>query len=110
LQNVKPSGVLGNWYISTCEKRCKSQRDITRYTALEFFWWIHFVAIFVFLFIIPRSKHLHLVFAAFNTYWHSLEHQGALLPMNLDEESGQVYGVSKLKEFTWKQFRSKRNQ
>lgn len=39
---------------------------------MEISWWFHYLTIFSFLFIIPNSKHLHLVFAPFNIYWHSL--------------------------------------
>lgn len=71
-------------------------------TLREFLWWTHFLAIFAFLLIIPHSKHLHLVFAALNTYWHTLEPKGALQPVQLGGE-GEVYGVGKLEDFTWKQ-------
>ena len=46
----------------------------------EFFWWLHFLPIFAFGVIIPNSKHLHFVLAPFNTYWHTLEPRGVLLP------------------------------
>lgn len=73
------------------------------YTLTQVFWWTHFLAIFAFLLIIPHSKHLHLVFAALNTYWHTLEPKGALKPVQFEGEEEKVYGVGKLEDFTWKQ-------
>ncbi|WP_144676288.1 heterodisulfide reductase-related iron-sulfur binding cluster [Desulfitobacterium sp. LBE] len=66
-------------------------------------WWVHFLAIFAFFFVIPLSKHLHIVFAPFNTYWHTLEPQGALQPVHFGENGSGRYGVGKPEEFTWKQ-------
>ncbi|ACL19754.1 CoB--CoM heterodisulfide reductase [Desulfitobacterium hafniense DCB-2] len=66
-------------------------------------WWVHFLAIFAFFFLIPLSKHLHIVFAPFNTYWHTLAPQGALPPVHCGENGSGRYGVGKPEEFTWKQ-------
>jgi Fe-S oxidoreductase/nitrate reductase gamma subunit len=67
------------------------------------FWWMHFLLIFSFFIIIPRSKHLHLIFAPLNVYWHSRAPKGALLtvPLNLNQE--QTCGVKTVEDFTWKQ-------
>jgi len=77
-------------------------RDIIHSTGM-FFWWTHFLAIFAFFFILPRSKHLHIVFAPFNTYWRSLEPKGSLSKIQFDDENVRTYGASKLEDFTWKQ-------
>ncbi|OPX90819.1 MAG: Lactate utilization protein A [Pelotomaculum sp. PtaB.Bin013] len=68
-----------------------------------FFWWTHYLAIFSLLFIVPHSKHLHMVFAPFNTYWHSLEPKGSLSKIKFDDENVKTYGAGKLEDFTWKQ-------
>lgn len=68
-----------------------------------FSWWTHYLAIFSLLFIVPRSKHLHMVFAPFNTYWRSLEPKGSLSKIQFDAEKVKTYGASKLEDFTWKQ-------
>lgn len=73
------------------------------YIMMEICWWIHYLAIFVFLIVIPSSKHLHLLFAPFNTYWHTLEPIGALHPVRFQENGGEIYGVGKPEDFTWKQ-------
>nr|MDA8228195.1 (Fe-S)-binding protein [Desulfitobacterium hafniense] len=70
---------------------------------MELFWWVHFLLLFSFFYIIPRSKHLHLVFAPFNVYWHSMKPKGALLPVDLDREKEQTCGVKTVEDFTWKQ-------
>lgn len=69
----------------------------------EFFWWMHFLLIFSFFYIIPRSKHLHLIFAPLNVYWHSRAPKGALLSVDLDLEKEQTCGVKTVEDFTWKQ-------
>ncbi len=79
----KPAGVIG--------------------TAASIFWWAHFLAIFSLLWIIPNSKHLHMFFAPFNAYWHSLEHRGAIKPLDPDGAAGKKAGVNKMEDFTWKQ-------
>ncbi|BAF58373.1 hypothetical membrane protein [Pelotomaculum thermopropionicum SI] len=72
-------------------------------TARALFWWIHFLAVFSLFFIIPRSKHLHMVFAPFNIYWRSLEPKGSLKKIRLEGENAKIYGAGKLEDFTWKQ-------
>jgi len=99
--NISISGA--SWLVLATSKLLKDLNINTGYRALEIVWWTHFLAMFSFLVIIPRSKHLHLVFAPFNTYWHSLDPKGALLLIQLAEEKGQTYGVNKFEDFTWKQ-------
>ncbi len=72
-------------------------------TSASIFWWAHFLAIFSLLWIIPNSKHLHMIFAPFNTYWHSLEHRGAIKPIDPGGAAGETFGVNKMEDFTWKQ-------
>jgi len=72
-------------------------------TAGAIFWWAHFLAIFAFFFILPCSKHLHMVFAPFNSYWRSLEPKGSLRKIHFDGENVGIYGVGRLEDFTWKQ-------
>lgn len=91
------------WFANIISRLLVNLNGNIGHTVAEIFWWVHFLAIFAFFFIIPRSKHLHLVFAPFNTYLHSQEHKGALTPIPLDGENEEVYGVNKLEDFTWKQ-------
>jgi Fe-S oxidoreductase len=72
-------------------------------TAEAVFWWTHFLAFFSMLWIIPNSKHLHMLFAPFNLYWHSLDHRGALETVDPGSAADGKAGVDKMEDFTWKQ-------
>jgi Fe-S oxidoreductase/nitrate reductase gamma subunit len=67
-----------------------------------FDWWAHFLAIFSLCWIIPRSKHLHLVLAPFNAYWHTLEPKGSLSRIDTCCREGGA-GAGRMEDFTWKQ-------
>jgi Fe-S oxidoreductase len=67
------------------------------------FWWIHNLIILVFLVYIPFSKHLHLLGAIPNVFFRSFRPKGELTKMNLEDESVESYGISKVEQFTWKQ-------
>ncbi|UWG96276.1 4Fe-4S dicluster domain-containing protein [Dehalobacter sp. DCM] len=45
-------------------------------------WWLHYVSVFSFFFVIPNSKHLHLIFAPLNIYRRSLRTKGALVTVS----------------------------
>jgi Fe-S oxidoreductase len=52
-------------------------------------WWIHSILILAFLFLIPRSKHLHLVLAPFNIFFRSFDqpdHKTVQIDLEGDEE------------------------
>ncbi len=66
-------------------------------------WWAHFLAMFTFAVLIPGSKHLHLVFAPFNAFWHTLRPKGSLTKVDFEDESAETFGVNKMEEYTWKQ-------
>jgi len=70
---------------------------------VSLFWWIHNIIILAFLIYIPFSKHLHLLGAIPNIFFRSFGAKGALTKMNLEDETVESYGVSKIEEFTWKQ-------
>lgn len=63
--------------------------------------WLHFLAMFSFFYIIPHTKHLHLIFAPFNIYWRSFHPTGRLTTVDLDRET--ACGVDTIEDFTWKQ-------
>lgn len=65
--------------------------------------WVHFLAIFSLCLMVPRSKHLHLVFAPFNIYWHKTSPMGALSKIRQDGHDGKPYGANRMEDFTWKQ-------
>ena len=51
-------------------------------------WWIHTILILAFLFLIPRSKHLHLVLAPFNIFFRSFQ-QPDHTPVHIDLEGDE---------------------
>ena len=51
-------------------------------------WWIHSILILAFLFLIPRSKHLHLVLAPFNIFFRSFQ-QPDHTPVHVDLEGDE---------------------
>lgn len=65
--------------------------------------WVHTLAIFGFLVFIPRSKHLHMIGAMFNSYYRSLEPVGKIRSLDLSDESVEEFGVGNITQFTWKQ-------
>ena len=67
------------------------------------FWWIHNIIILAFLIYIPLSKHLHILGAIPNIFFRSFRPRGELTKMDLEDETVESYGVSKVEEFTWKQ-------
>ncbi|MEE9121057.1 MAG: (Fe-S)-binding protein [Syntrophobacteria bacterium] len=69
----------------------------------SFFWWGHTLVILGFLIYIPFSKHLHLLGAIPNVFFRRLSSVGELSKMDLEDETAETYGVSRIEEFTWKQ-------
>ncbi len=52
---------------------------------------------------IPRGKHLHLLGAMPNVFFRKLEPNGALYPIDLENENAEYFGASKLEDLSWKQ-------
>jgi ferredoxin len=65
----------------------------------SFCWWGHTVVILGFLIYIPFSKHLHLLGAIPNVFFRRLSSVGELSKMDLEDETAETYGVSKIEEF-----------
>jgi Fe-S oxidoreductase len=64
-------------------------------------WWVHNLVILLFLNLLPRSKHFHILTALPNVFFRKLEPSGALDSMNL--ETSETFGTSHIDQFTWKQ-------
>ena len=67
------------------------------------FWWGHTLVILGFLIYIPFSKHLHLLGAIPNIFCRRFRPLGELSKLDLEDETVETYGVSRVEEFTWKQ-------
>ena len=64
--------------------------------------WIHVFVLFIFLNLLPRSKHFHVVTALFSVYFRNLESTPRLSTPDLEDEDLDHFGASKLTHFTWK--------
>lgn len=65
--------------------------------------WAHLGFLFGFLIFIPRSKHLHMIAAMFNTYFRRLTSPGQMRTIDLSDETVEEFGVGRIDQFTWKQ-------
>jgi Fe-S oxidoreductase len=63
------------------------------------FYWAHICVILGFLVYLPGSKHRHMILAAINVYFRSLQPKGTLRPADLDHPP---IGVGAIEQFTWK--------
>lgn len=69
----------------------------------EVAFWLHVLSIFTFLYVIPRSKHSHMMGAMLNWYFRRLDSPGRLSKLDLEDESIEEFGVGRIEQFTWKQ-------
>jgi Fe-S oxidoreductase len=68
------------------------------------FWWMHIIVVLCFLNYLPFSKHLHVLTSIPNTYLANLEPvRNMLKPINLEDESTEVYGAADIDQLSWKQ-------
>lgn len=66
-------------------------------------YWVHIAIIVAFANYIPFGKHLHLIGAIPNIFFRKLEPNGALYPIDMEDENIESFGVSKVEDLTWKQ-------
>ena len=59
-------------------------------------WWLHALAILAFLFLIPHSKHLHLVLGPFTTFFKDFE-LAAIKPLDFENEE---FGAETMKDLS----------
>jgi Fe-S oxidoreductase len=69
----------------------------------ETFYWIHILTILGFLVYIPGSKHLHLLAAAPNVFFKSLQRPKAMITTDIEDEEAESFGLGKVCELNWKQ-------
>jgi Fe-S oxidoreductase/nitrate reductase gamma subunit len=70
-------------------------------TLYEWAWWIHILAIFVFMNYLPFSKHLHVYTSLFTVYYGSDTIPAKLNPINFEDESNEKYGVTEATDLNW---------
>src|SRR4029077_3771052 len=64
-------------------------------------WWVHNLVVLVFLNLLPRSKHFHIITSLPNVFFRKLEPIGALSKQDL--ENATRFGTSHIDQFDWKQ-------
>ncbi len=83
-----------------------SDNGVTRVLERVFVW-IHVTTILTFLAYLPRSKHLHIVSAAFNVWFGRTRAGGRLEPLRFDDpdvpEEEIRFGAGTAADLTWKQ-------
>ncbi|MFI5255461.1 MAG: (Fe-S)-binding protein, partial [Candidatus Limnocylindrales bacterium] len=65
------------------------------------FWWLNIASVCFFLVYLPRSKHLHIATAFFNTALRKLRPRGELPAMDLEAETAR-FGVKTIEDLGWK--------
>ena len=79
--------------------------------AINIAYWAHMVAICTFLFLIPLSKHMHLVMALPNVAFFDTEPMAKMRPLEIDESGSAVslddleletFGASTFTQLTWR--------
>lgn len=67
-------------------------------------WWLHLVAILVFLNYLPFAKHFHVLTALPNIFLRKLDAPGRLSMVDIEKAAeAEKFGVAKVEDFTWKQ-------
>ena len=77
------------------------------FVIFEISWWVHILVVLGFLNFLPYSKHFHVLTSIPNVYFSNRgirrEGDGALKPLNLEDETAEKFGVSDVEDLTWKQ-------
>ena len=75
-------------------------------------YWIHMLSICVFFVLIPLSKHMHLVMAVPNVFFHDVDPPGKMRPLAVGDDGKAVplddldidsFGVSTYTQYSWRQ-------
>ncbi len=70
--------------------------------AHKFFWWFHMLIAFFFIGYLAYSKLFHIVGTSLGAFYRALGPKFKLIPIE-DFENAETFGVSNIKEYTWKQ-------
>jgi len=76
--------------------------DAQTFLALfDFFWWLHAFALFSFIgYLVPRTKHLHIITAIANCFFARNGKPNCQEPEHFEKD--EVYGAGQVDRFTWK--------
>ncbi len=67
------------------------------------FWYTHMLLTFGFIAYIPYSKLAHIIYGALNQYLAKGKAAQSLMPLDLENEELEQFGVAEIQQFTWKQ-------
>lgn len=66
-------------------------------------YWTHIISILVFLVLLPRSKHFHIITSILNVFLGNVTQTGNQLSrLDFEDESRETFGVTRIEEFSWK--------
>ena len=68
----------------------------------QFGFFVHLLGILTFLVYIPSGKHMHIFSSIFNVGLKPLNRSGRLLKLDLEDESIESFGVTKIEDYSWK--------
>jgi Fe-S oxidoreductase len=78
-------------------------RKVLYENALFVFYWTHIFSILVFLVLLPRSKHFHIITSIPNVFLGNVTQTGNQLSrIDFEDESKETFGVTRIEEFSWK--------
>ena len=66
-------------------------------------YWLHIVTLFVFLNLLPHSKHMHVLSVIPNVFFLNLGSPGKLSDMDLEDENAESFEQDGPEDLTWKQ-------
>ena len=66
-------------------------------------YWVHVVTLFVFLNLLPHSKHMHVLSVIPNVFFLNLGSPGKLSDMDFEDEDAETFGSGRAEDLTWKQ-------
>ncbi len=66
-------------------------------------YWTHVISILIFLVLLPRSKHFHIITSIPNVFLGNVTQTGNQLSrLDFEDESKETFGVTRIEEFSWK--------
>ena len=65
-------------------------------------WWLHFFLVIGFICSIPFTKFRHIFTSTANYFFADLGPKGALVTVNMEDESVESFGAATIKDMTWK--------
>ncbi len=79
------------------------ERKVLYEDALFINYWTHILSILVFLVLLPRTKHFHIITSIPNVFLGNVTQTGNQLHrLDFEDESKETFGVTRIEEFSWK--------